>query len=356
MSFFNGFLQSFVSGLGTGDTLRDYQHAAKTFVNGLYRLSPKYTSLFHVYLDLNPNITQVDQNSQVEIGLMAKTAQLPKFSVQTKTYNAYNRKNINQERIMYDPINLTFHDDSSDVVRNFWYDYYSYYYRDSDHQAPLYSQESKYKERQAFNWGFTPRGQPNGTPSYLSAIRIYSLHQASFSSYILFNPTITSFSHGDHEQGANAVMEHSMQIEYTSVQYEYGPVSAGTVQGFNVVHYDNYPSPLSAAGGGTRSFLGKGGLVEGVGSIITNLGEGNLGAAALVGLRQYNNFRNANLKDVAAAEALQIGKNILRGQNNNSTVFFPTAQSIGQALNSTNAVPGSNGPASANATGLNRNR
>ena len=327
--FFNQFLQT----LGTGDYLKDWQHASRTFIDSLYRLSPKSGAMFHVFIELNDdrNIAVPDSknpNRDYELGLMAKTVQLPKFTVQSKTLNAYNRKNIVQERINYDPITLTFHDDSSDLIRNFWHGYYSYYYRDGDHDAALYKQEHKYKNRQAQDWGFSPKNTGAGTPAYIHSIRIYSLHQKSFSSYILFRPTITSFQHGQHEQGNYAPLEHSMTVAYEAVQYEHGPVSQGSVMGFNIMHYDNTPSPLTSLGGGTTSILGPGGLIEGAGDFTTNLNNGNLGGALLGGFRTFNNFKNADLKQIASAELLQTTRNVLRGQNPTSSVFVPTLSSV----------------------------
>ena len=337
----------FLSQLGTGDKVRDYQHAARTFVDGLYRLGPKMGSLFHVFIELNPAIAKRDPrnpNSDYEIGLMAKTAQLPRFSVQNKILNAYNRKNIVQERINYDPITLTFHDDSSDVIRNFWQGYYSYYYRDSDHNISLYNQEYKYKPRQAQDWGFSPKNKGVGTPQYINAIRIYSLHQKSFSSYILIRPTITMFAHGEHQQGEYTPMDHTMSIAYEAVQYEYGRVSQGSVMGFNIMHYDNTPSPLTSLGGGTTSILGPGGLVEGAGDAVFNLQNGNYGAAALGSLRTFNNFKNSDLKTVAGGELAQTAKNILRGQNTQSTVFVPTAARVQEGISkAVSGIPGLGG-------------
>jgi hypothetical protein len=336
----SGFMNQFLKQLGTGDEIKDYQHAARTFVDGLYRLSPKMGSMFHVFVDLNPAVAKVDPQNPAaiyEIGLMAKSAQLPKFTIQNKILNAYNRKNVVQERINYDPISLTFHDDSANVVRNFWNGYYSYYYRDADHSQALYNQEYKYKPRQAQNWGFTPKNTGPGTPNYINSIRIYSLHQKSFSSYILFRPTITAFQHGQHEQGNYTPLEHTMTIAYEAVQYEYGPVSRGSVMGFNIMHYDNTPSPLTSVGGGTTSILGPGGLIEGSGDFVTNLNNGNYGAALVGSLRTFNNFKNADLKSVAGAELAQTGMNILRGQNTQSTVFVPTAASVTDGLSK--AIP-----------------
>ena len=335
-----GFFNQFLKELATGDEIHDWQHASRTFIDGLYRLSPKIGTVYHVFMDLNPVVSQVDQNSQIEIGMMAKSVALPRFSVTTKTYNAYNRKNIAQEKINYDPLTISFHDDSADVVRDFWYGYYSYYYRDADHQETMYNQEHKYKKRQEQNWGFTPLTS-QGTPNYINAIRIYSLHQKAFSSYTLIRPTITSFQHGQHQAGEYTPMENTMTVAYEAVQYATGAVSNGTVIGFNTIHYDHSPSPLTSLGGGTTSILGPGGLVEGASDVITNLQNGNFLGAALGGFRTANNFKNTNLKTVAGAELAQLGKNILSGQNPLSSVFVPTAGSINQGIaKAVNGLPG----------------
>ena len=325
-----GFFNQFVNQLAEGDQIKDYQHAARTFVDGLYRLSPKSGAMFHVFIELNSNATVDPQNPNrnYELGLMAKSAQLPKFTIQNKILNSYNRKNVVQERVNYDPITITFHDDSANVVRNFWQGYYAYHFRDSDYSPEIYSQDYKYQQRQKQDWGFSPRNGSAGTPHYIKSIRIYSLHQKSFSSYVLFRPTITSFQHGQHTQGEYSPLEHSMTIAYEAVQYEYGPVSRGTVQGYNIMHYDNTASPLSVLGGGTTSILGPGGLVDGVGSVVTNLQNGNFGAAALGGLRTATNFKNTNITSVATAELATTAMNILRGQNPQSTLFAPTSSSV----------------------------
>lgn len=324
----SGFFNQFLQQVATGDTVKDYRHATKLFVDSLYRLSPKYNFLFHVFFDINPGVSRLDNNKQIEIGMLAKSCQLPKFNVKNRTLNAYNRKNIVQEAITYEPINIALHDDSADVARGFWGDYYSHYYRDGDYSEALYKQGHKYQKRQQQSWGFTPK---SAIP-YLSAIRIYSLHQKHFSAYTLINPMITAFRHGEHTQGQNDTMQHDMTVAYEGVQYLTGTVSAGTVKGFNVMHYDRSPSPLTPFGGGTRSILGPGGLMDSASSVITNLSEGNFIAAGITAARSYNNFKDASLGKVAAAEITQIGMDILRGQNTQATIFAPTATSISDGL------------------------
>lgn len=338
-------LGSFLTQIETGDDMRDYQHAARTFVDSLYRLGPKSTALFHVFIDVdqafvtgisdinNALAKSLTSQGLAEIGLMAKTVNLPKFSVQTKVYNAYNRKNIIQERINYDPVAITFHDDSANTIRDFWQRYYSYHYRDSDHQESVFSSAHKYSERQKTNWGFSPLAGPGaGTPNYIKSIRIYSLHQKSFSSYVLLNPMIKEFAHGEHQQGNYDLLEHSMTIEYEAVIYESGPVNNNTVRGFNMVHYDNTPSPLTSLVRGTTSFLGPGGAVETIQDAVTNLQSGNFIAAGVGLYRGAGNWKNTDLKAVAGSEFKTLAKNVISGRNTQSSVFLPTANAIKEGL------------------------
>jgi hypothetical protein len=334
----SGFFNQLLSQVANGDNIKDWQHASKTFVDGLYRLSPKIGSMFHVFIDVNHDITPGDPT---EIGMMAKTVTLPKFTIQNKVLNAYNRKMIHQERINYDPVSITFHDDSSDIVTKFWQGYYQYYYRDWEQQEPVYKQESKYKKRTSQNWGFSPNAKGTDAPHYINSIRIYSLHQKSFSSYILMNPMIQSFAHGQHTAGDYTPLEHSMAIAYEAIHYESGPVSSGKVQGFAHVHYDKTASPLTSIGGGTNSLFGQGGIVQGAGDVLTNLAAGNFGAAALGALRTGTNLKNTDIKSAASAELKQTAMDILRGQNTQSTVFVPTVSSIQTGLaKATTAIPG----------------
>lgn len=231
-------------------TLRDYRHAARIFSDDNYRLSPKYGFLFYVEFDFNPLITAISNQATQELGMIVKSVSLPKFTIDTKTHNAYNRKNIVQNKITYDPVNISFHDDQSDNVRQFWYDYYSYFYRDPDYADATYSAPHKYQSRPSFDWGYTPRpaiGRSVSTDvqpyQYIQAIRIYSLYQQNFSEYELINPTITSFKHGDHANGENNFLEHQMSLQFETVKYKTGYVTRNTAGGFIDLHYDNVESP-----------------------------------------------------------------------------------------------------------------
>lgn len=341
------FAGSVINQAVTPDNLRDYRHASKLFVDDQYRLMPKLGFLFYVKIELNAeydvvNADPQNPNSDREIGLLVKSCSLPKFSIDTKKFNAYNRPNYSQSKINYDPVTITFHDDSSNVVRNFWYDYYSYYYRDSDYNEELYRVPHKYEGvRSSDKWGFTPRN--NAGSAYIKSIRIYSMHQKRFSEYVLINPIIKSFRHGDHQQGQNETLQHEMTVEYESVLYYYGSVTPSNVPGFADLHYDKMPSPLTPAGGGTKSILGPGGLLETGDDVLHDLKDGNYGSALFKGIKGLKNASSMDLKKAAIGEVLAIGTGVLRGNNPQNNIFVPSLPSLGSAVDTIGARLGVSG-------------
>jgi hypothetical protein len=323
--------------IAPNQNIRDYRHASRTFVDSLYRLSPKLNNLFHVFIDVNQSIASIDQTSQIETGMMAKQVQLPKFTVATKTHNAYNRKTVQQEKITYDPVTITFHDDSADVVRKFWYQYYTYYYRDSDYPVDNFKDDSKYKQRQQQSWGYSPKSDLSGNIPFITSIRIYSLHQKRFSSYTLIRPMIQIFQHGQHQAGEYQPLEHTMTVNYESVLYETGPVNNGTVLGFSEIHYDHTSSPLRNLGG----------LIGAGKSIFNSIENGDLGSTIQNVVNATNILTGSDnqIKQSPSLDLSQIGENIMKGRNPLSSIFVPTSSTvengIGKATNGISGIFGS---------------
>ena len=283
----------------TPDNVKDYSHASKLFVGDQYRLVPKNGFLFHVFIDLNvPLADPANPNSNREIGLMVKSADLPKFTAETKTYNAYNRANIVQSKVKYDPVTIIFHDDSSNLIRNFWVSYFKHYYRDSDYTLNQYGLPYKYSPQSVTSFGFSPQ---QATP-FIKCIRLYSLHQKRFSEYILINPIIRSFRHGNHAQDKIDTMQHEMVVEYESVLYNGGRTTIGNPKGFAELHYDLSPSPITPNGGGPRSIFGPGGLIDTGKDVLEDISTGNYGLALFKAARGINNARGMDLKKTAISE------------------------------------------------------
>jgi hypothetical protein len=314
----------------TTDNLKDFSHASKLFVGDQYRLVPKSGFLFHVFIDINGTVyDDANPNGMRELGLMAKTAELPKFTVDTKTMNTYNRPTVVQSKIKYDPVSIVFHDDSSNLIRNFWINYYKRYYRDSDYSLTQYSLPFKYTDQQITDFGFSPRGD-----RFLKAIRIYSLHKKRFSEYILVNPTIKSLRHGQHDnQSIDSIMSHEMVIEYESVLYNSGKVRLGDPKGFADLHYDRSPSPLTPSGGGPRSVFGPGGIIDTGKDVLEDFQNGDYGSALFKAARGIKSAKSMNLKSAVKQELGDAINSAIRESVTQQRIIVPNLLSTGGITN-----------------------
>jgi hypothetical protein len=341
----------------TDGKIFDYAHASQLFVADNYKLSPKYSFLYYVRFETDPLLTDIPSTSAlIETGQLVKSVSLPKFTVETKNLNAYNRTNISQTKIKYDPVTITFHDDGNNTVLDFWRDYYDYYYRDGDYQnkdsdtsTANYLRDHKYQ----FNgsdpqntWGYTLRN--NGwKQQFLDNIRLYSLNRGTFTEYILINPMITSFQHGQHTAGENSTLTHTMTVAYETVLYYRGYVTDSNITGMLDLHYDKRPSSLTpfglngtGTGGfnrprvfGARGVFGNGGILDTTDQIIGDIGGGNLGGAFVKGFKAYQNNKGANLKDIATMEAKRsLIKGILTGTNPFSGVNIPVISNLARGV------------------------
>lgn len=322
MSFLNDFLQQ----ISTGDDVKDFAHATKTFVDGGMRLHPKHSFSYHVFFDImEPGNKGIAQTDIIEAGMMVKNVDLPKFNIDTKKYNSYNRTNIVQTKINYDPITLQFHDDMANVVRDLWYAYYNYYYQDAQQVESVYSGEYKYAPSIPVQFGYSN----SAYLPFFNAIRIYQMHQKQFSEYTLINPTITNWSHGSHTAGSSDPVDHQMTVQFETVKYATGYVSGDSPKGFGSLHYDQSPSPLTPAGGGTNSIAGPGGLLDTVGSIADDLASGNISGAAFKGIRAAKNFKGADFNQIASSEFKTGIKDVLAGKNPAQRFYIPTPKQAG---------------------------
>jgi len=354
------------SGFTNVNYIRDYTHASKTFTTNQYELKPRFKFLFHVSFTINttiPSLNQFVSSGDISsLSYVVKTVDLPKFNIKTETLNQYNRKRVVQTGIEYQPVTLTFHDDGGDVVRNLWYNYYKYYYKDPSQKylEPNNTNGSagasentqtgfNYNERDIYNdarsvndWGYigesitdgkAPVNNADGKPPFFRDIRIYGLDQHKFAEYVLINPLIKNWNHDTYNYSeGGGIMQNTMTIEYETVMYYTGAIGSQrpdtNVQGFaDPAHYDTTVSSLSRPGS-TRTVFGQGGLLDAGGGILTDLQSG--GVAGLLGAVQkagtsYNTFKDVDLKSATVSEATSIGTSaITSGIRNNGGRFFPT--------------------------------
>ena len=370
------FGQQFLQGFTGTSSLRDYTHASKSFTTNSFELKPRYKFLFHVSFTLNTDIPAIaaviGKQQQNNLSVVVKTVDLPKYSIATETLNQYNRKRVVQTKINYDPVTLTFHDDSGDNVRNMWYNYYSYYYKDPswNYLAPNstngslgqsgnkangfgYNARDIYENQRLGNvndWGYIGEAFNDGTstesgkPPFFRDIRIYGMDQHKFAEYVLINPVITNFAHDQYSYAEGAgTMQNTMTIAYETVKYYSGAVGRErpdiNVQGFaDPAHYDQTLSPISRPGSRATVF-GQGGLLDAGAGILQDLQSGGvlgaIGAVQKAGTA-YNTFKGKNIASIAKSEAVAQGVKSIQGAipgairsipGRSSGMYFPTPQS-----------------------------
>ena len=381
-------LQGFAGGFFGSDTLKDYTHASLTFRSNGYELAPRNKFLFHVYFNINtgqiPQLQAAYGNGDVTtVGMMVKSIDLPSYQISVDTMNQYNRKRLVQSKIDYQQVNVNFHDDSGDLIRNMWYNYYSYYYKDpnqSYNNVPAqngtlgqlqttpngfgYNTSDIYNPSRPVNdWGYIGESYSDGTaggtatsnfagkPPFFKDIQIYGLSQKKFASYVLINPMITSWKSDQYDYSAgNGTMAHNVEIRYETVKYYTGAIGgstpSSTVPGFaDPAHYDLMRSSL-ARPGSTTSVFGQGGLIDAGAGIIQDLnalasGQGSLnnvvGAVQKAGAA-YNTFKGKSLSSIINGDAqnafnqyAQFGlpggvRQVMNGANG---MFFPQPPKTG---------------------------
>jgi hypothetical protein len=321
MPSINNFLQGFQDGL---PGMKDFRHASRLYIDDNYKLMPKQKFLFHVVFNLDESLFQNKflDNERYELNMLVKACDLPKYNMSVEEKTQYNKKMYTATRIAYEPVNITFHDDHADTVNAFWKKYYEYNIADSigmNNDLTISATKDDYydgigKEKRTNKFGLdTPKKR---NKPYLKGIEIFVLHKQRFTSMTLVNPIIGSFSHDNLDQADGAgVLSNTMQILYETVIYKSGIINKNNVPGFATIHYDKEPSPLTVLGRGTNSIFGPGGVVDGIGSVITNVQSGNILGAILAASNTYNNAKKikksdvkAELKGIAKEGILEIGK------------------------------------------------
>lgn len=365
--FFQNLLTDAAGGFFGNDYLRDYTHASKTFRPNAYQYAPKFKFLFHVYFEINQSAYAVGLPQGANFGLAVKSVKLPSYTFDTHTMNQYNRKRIVQTKIKYDPIDINFHDDNGNLIRNMWYNYYTYYYKDasipvasvSGRQAQQTGNGStnspnntNYNARNIYsqsitgntNWGYvgeTPDSPASNTQAatgqtkipFFKNVTIFGFNQHNYVAYTLINPIINRFAHDtyDYSQG-NGTMTNTMTLDYETVKYFQGAIDgkqpSNIVAGFGLEsNYDRRASPITRPGS-QSSILGQGGLVDGVGGVISDLSGENtniLGAIQKAGAT-YNTLKNINLKQAIKSEVTTGITNAIMNPLNNTgrNVLFNT--------------------------------
>jgi len=342
---FNGLFDNLLNGaLSPKGNLGDYQHASKVFVEGNMRLAPKLKHLYHVVLNINPNITLNGSNgwtntTKREINLLCKSVDLPSFSMQTETLNQYNRKKVIQTSVQYDPINMVWHDDNAGLTNFLWKNYFNYYFSDANHVqqnqgAPAIT-DPAYLRTSGLNSAYDNGAvtvnrfgldRPGKLDNFFTSIQVFQLHpqngRPTNTSFTFINPLIDTWDHDEANSDGSEFAINRMRFSYEAVMTDRDYTETGVVPaGFGDFRYDQQPSPLETVGG--ASLFGTGGVLAGAATTLSNIQDNNLLGAVLSGI---NTFRRADrlTADSIVQEVIGIGEDVVVNKINN--VSFPSSK------------------------------
>lgn len=265
MSKFNAFGDNIATAItGPKGNMADWQHARRLFIDDNQRLAPHYKFLYHTSFTLDPVASSVlpelRNKHNLEIGLLVKSADLPKYTAQTETKHKYNRKKVIQTGIEYQPIQIVFHDDNYGITTALLEAYYRYYFRDGNYgnDPGAYNKAGSGDNtylgagRNQYKFGL----DNDQTVPFFQKIEISQMARNTFTKYTLVNPIITDWAHDTVDYGdGNSTMQNTITVAYEAVYYDRGVVEAGAngePTGFgDPSHYDVTPSPITLAGGAT---------------------------------------------------------------------------------------------------------
>jgi len=315
----------FLNGVAEGVTnpkgqQSNWRHATRLFVDDTMRLAPRTKFLFYVRFEINKRAIKAPSftnKHQEEVGLLVKSADLPKFNFDSVIKNQYNRKKIVYKQINYDPVNIALHDDSAGIVSAMWAIYYGYYV--ADRLQPNSAYEANHLRptktpKDNFRYGL----DNDITAPFFDSVTLYTMSRRRFIGYTLVNPRIKSWNHGAMDYSASEFNDSQMTLEYEAVKYSAGNVSYNNPKGFANLHYDSTPSPLTVAGGGVATLTGEGGVLDGLEQVFGDIGSGkafdSFGGFLGTAIKAVNTYKN--VKGLSAAQLKYEAVNILSNPAN----------------------------------------
>ena len=255
-SRFTPYLKTNTSYYGPKGNLASYEHGMRLFVDGNMEYAPKVAFLYHVNFVLNsgakallPGFVSANGLGINEIGLLAKSASLPKFQPQVETLNRYNQKKNIQTKIVYDPVTISLHDDKKSLTSALLQAYYRYYFVDGNYGVRPYA----YNPDNTYKGSIERYGLDAKIPQkhFFKEIHISQLSRGLYTRYTLVNPILSKFDHDDLDYSEDTkALQNNITINYEAVFAETGKISenSGVPDGFAQVRYDHKPSSLGAAG------------------------------------------------------------------------------------------------------------
>tara|TARA_B100001142_G_scaffold326241_1_gene381338 strand:+ start:2642 stop:3841 length:1200 start_codon:yes stop_codon:yes gene_type:complete len=336
--------------------LRDWQHAAKTFLPGGQGNAGKVKFTFHTYFSINEQAYSPPTGENY--GLLVKSVKLPTFNIDVQEMNQYNRKRLIQSKIKYQPIDITFHDDNASQITALWDAYYRYNYADAWNPTvdPFsgstaiknFNRRNIYDPSISGDIEYGYRGDARGQGGadarevqgekvpFFNNITIYGMWAGNFIAYTLINPVITTMDHDTYDYAdGGGTMQNRMTINYETVVYNSGKIDdeeAGSlVTGFKEdANYDNATSPLEQGGNNPVDiFKDMKGFVDG------DLNRDDIQAAYEL-YKNSDNIVDSAKKAIKDAAKEAVMNKLFGGGETDTSALFPTDAATPAMINIAN--------------------
>ena len=328
---FTNFLSQAANASGN---LKDYQHAARLYVDNFFELAPKAGWSYYVAFNINDQVllkptvdsTWIRERYKKNIvGILVKSADLPRYTIKNEQLNQYNRKTYIQTGITYSPVKLTLHDDMANVTTKLWKMYYNYYYADGNYGfsggAPgtTTNNPAAYANNKLAEAGSTvyKYGLNNDQKEqFFKSIDIFLLNKHKFTSVSLINPIVSAWDHARVDQTSQDLMESSMTVNYETVIYNTNNMSSKDIAFNDRRYYDVTSSPLGVGGVGSTSILGEGGVLAGAADVFGDItgilsGEKDLTAVGAINTLFKANTLIKNSRAISKQGVIEEASNVL---------------------------------------------
>lgn len=227
--------------------------------NSTIQAMPRQKFLFYATFNPSSALTGVKDFSSWQSGFAFQISKIdrPKFTIDVKQVNQYNRKRLVQTGIEYDPVSITLHDTVDDRVLRVWQSYYQWYFGDgrSKNSTVWNSNVIENTFSLSSGWGFSPPNTSMSNTNFFESLDIYTFYGKKYTQVRMWNPKITSieFDGMDTESSAFAVSNMSVKHEGVSYMATAQALTDDLITKFNLNSGDYYePSDLF---GGVNTFL-----------------------------------------------------------------------------------------------------
>ena len=291
----SGYTPSISGNTTTGGTLSDIASlfaptntGSRTYYNGLplimrnskyatvhnkanrtIRAMPRQKFLF--YATFNPGAALIAQGVkdfsswQTGFAFQINKIDRPKFTIDVKNLNQYNRKRLVHTGIEYDPLTINFHDTVDDRVLRVWQGYYKWYFADGRPKSNTEWSRSILDTPLPFTngYGFSPPNDPTvfksmgNNTNFFESLDIYTFYGKMFTKHRVWNPKITSIEFDSMDTESSAFSAANMTIKYEGVTYEAiaKPITSKEITLFNLDAGDYY-EPADLFGGFNSVLMG----------------------------------------------------------------------------------------------------